>query len=379
MWRIVYRGAGGTETSNSKLQTSGKLQISNGENIESAAGRLDGAKGTHRTDVKGAEALMKQAGATPALPGNDFGGMGVKELIGELGSGNITRRMLAMDELTDRVGEGAASEIKRMLKDKKATSFQRVHGLWVLQRLGKLEENMVAMAAKDGDRLVRVHAMRILSETADWTAKEDGLATEGLKDSDAYVQRAAADALGRHPGGGHAAGLIAVEERQKLQTSNSVAGGKLANISKLKLERNSRLRKPQGNTELQDPNEQDGQLLYGVRMSLRNQLLPGRNFATVLEKPMGEAESRAIADVALGIPTTEARRFLSRHIQRFDEPRNTLSDYLRHIVRYAPDEEIGRLAELIRTKFADDLDFQLALFKSIQEGPDSGEASFRIQ
>ena len=188
-------------------------------------------------------------------------------------------------------------------------------------------------AAKDGDRLVRVHAMRILSETANWTGKEEGVAMEGLKDIDPYVQRAAADALGRHGGVEHAAALIALEGRLKRSHQT-----------------------------------EDGQLLHAVRMSLRNQLLAGRNFAKVLEKPMGEAESRAIADVSLGIPSAEAGRFLSKHIQRFAEPRNTLSAYLRHIVRYAPDEEMGRLAELIRTKFADDLDFQLTLFKSIEEG-----------
>jgi len=238
-----------------------------------------------------------------------------------------------MDELTERVGESGAPAIRKMVMDKKANGFQRAHGLWVLQRLGKMEEDLVVNAAKDGDRLVRVHAMRILSETPNWTAKEEEMAMEGLKDIDSYVQRAAADVLGRHPAVEHAAALVALEGRLKSGHQT-----------------------------------EDGQLLYVVRMSLRNQLLAGRNFAKVLEKPMGEAESRAIADVSLGIPTAEAGQFLSKHIQRFFEPRNTLSAYLRHIVRYAPDEEMGRLAELIRTKFADDLDFQLALFKSIEEG-----------
>jgi putative heme-binding domain-containing protein len=235
-----------------------------------------------------------------------------------------------------------------MLTDKKSNSFQRAHALWILQRLGKMEEALLLDAAKDGDRLVRVHAMRILSEMSLWTAKENELAMQGLKDIDPYVQRAAADALGRHPAVEHAQALIALEARLKpelhIDQAKPAHGG------------------------LASAGSEDGQLLHVLRMSLRNQLLPGKNFATLLEKPMGESESRAIADVSLGIPTPEAARFLSRHIQRFAEPRNTLSGYLRHIVRYAPDEDIGKLAELIRSKFADDLDFQLTLFKSIQEG-----------
>ena len=82
------------------------------------------------------------AGGTPALPGNDFSKMGVKELLSELGSANITRRMLAMDELTDRVGESGAPAIRKMVMDKKANGFQRAHGLWVLQRVGKMEEDL---------------------------------------------------------------------------------------------------------------------------------------------------------------------------------------------------------------------------------------------
>src|SRR5262249_25898780 len=113
---------------------------------------------------------------------------------------------------------------------------------------------------------------------------------------------------------------------------------------------------------------QDPELWHVLRIALRNQLLPGKNFAEVIDRPMGEMDSRAIADVALGIPTAESGRFLARHIQRFDEPKNILSGYLRHIVRYAPESEIAHLAELVRSKFADDLDFQLSLFKSIEEG-----------
>jgi len=384
VWRIVHRGGVGAETSNFKLQTSEKLQTSKGE----------GKDGKSGTDVKGGEALMQQGKGEKGGRGreregeglgNDFSRMGVRELVEELGSANITRRMLAIDELSDRAGEGAVPAIRKMLLDKKSVPIQQAHGLWVLERLGKIDEELVANAAKDGERLVRVHAMRILGEMGKWTKRENDLAMAGLKDADPYVQRAAAEAVGRHPSTEHVAALIGLEvgltpegnfklqtPNFKFQTSNDLArGGKTVETVKsdnagsgtqLAGARPSENRlKPGHQTE-------DAQLLYVVRMALRNQLLPAENFAKVLDTPLGESASRAIADVSLGIPTTEAGRFLSRHIQRFAEPREKLSAYLRHIVRYAPEEELGRLAELTRAKFADDLDFQLALFKSILEG-----------
>src|SRR5207247_8842250 len=111
----------------------------------------------------------------------------------------------------------------------------------------------------------------------------------------------------------------------------------------------------------------DVQLVHTVRMALRNQLLAETNLARLGKAALGEADSRAIADVALGIPTPAAGRFLWGHIRQFAEQREKLASYLRHVVRYAPATEIGPVADLVRAKFSDALDFQLALFNSIAQ------------
>ncbi|HEX4646931.1 MAG TPA: HEAT repeat domain-containing protein, partial [Verrucomicrobiae bacterium] len=67
-------------------------------------------------------------------------------------------------------------------------------------------------------------------------------------------------------------------------------------------------------------------------------------------------------------PTTESAKFLLKHLQKYNESRETSVEYLRHAARYLPDSEIGALADFTRTKFGDDLDFQFALFKSVREG-----------
>jgi putative heme-binding domain-containing protein len=268
-------------------------------------------------------------------PRFDMGHASAKELVRELASPNITRRMFAMNELVDRVGQSAIGPTKKMMADKKSTPSQRVHGLWVLHRLNGLDEKLLVNAAQDKDKGVRVHAMRVLSETANWSQTERALALAGLHDPDPYVKRAAADAFGQHPSFTQIEPLLKAREAVPAE---------------------------------------DGQLLYSVRMALRNQLVPDENLAKLVLPARGttsaldEKDSRVIADVALGVKSAEAGRFLVKYIEGCSEPREKVAAYLKHAARYAPGVELGQLANFIEKQFADDLDFQLAMYKSAQEG-----------
>jgi putative heme-binding domain-containing protein len=257
------------------------------------------------------------------LPGD------VNGLIAELGDSNITRRMLAMSELTDRIGEKAIGPLKAVFKHGKAASPQKVQALWALQRLGALDEDLLASAAQDPDRDVRVHAMRMVGEMPAPTLKELNLAATGTLDPDAYVQRAAAGALGRHPDFANLKPLLNLREK----------------IS-----------------------DQDSELLHVARIALRDNLASSNNFARVTGVDLSEPDSRALADVSVGIQTPGAGEFLIKHIQKFPENRRKLETYLRHAARFAPAPRLSELASFTRKSFADDLDFQVALFKSTAEG-----------
>ena len=54
--------------------------------------------------------------------------------------------------------------------------------------------------------------------------------------------------------------------------------------------------------------------------------------------------------------------------KKFSELRETMTRYLQHAVRFLPEKDLDRLADFTRAKFAGDMDLQLALFKSVQEG-----------
>ncbi len=250
------------------------------------------------------------------------------QLINELADPNLTWRMLAMNQLCDRVGKSAVSGVMTALSGKQINGFQTLHCLWVLQRFGALDETALVTAFKNADRTVRIHVMRILIDTPH-THVLPHLAIWGLADPDALVQRCAAEALGGHPQ------FENVEPLLKLRT-----------------------RTPAGDTHL----------LYVVRKAIRDQLKSDSILARVTAKTWPEYQARPLADVVVAVNTGPAGSYLLNHLQRFTESQPVTAAYLRHAARYAPESELDTLANFTQTRFAKDLDFQLDLFKSVQEG-----------
>jgi putative heme-binding domain-containing protein len=266
---------------------------------------------------------------TAPTPAIHLAGDSTAGLIEQLANSNITIRMLAMNELTDHIGKDAIKPVTAMMRNKKSTTFQKIHGLWVLYRLNALDPKILAAAATDKDRALRVHAMHVFSETPVWTPPQRNLVIEGLHDADALIARNAADALGQHP--------------------------QFENI-RLLLDAREHAAKD------------DTHLIYVLRMALRNQLRLGENYARLPLPGWSKADEEAVADVSLGVPSAESARFLLHHLQNYSESREVSANQLRHAARYLPDSEAGALADFTRAKFSDDLDFQVALFKSVQEG-----------
>ncbi len=89
----------------------------------------------------------------------------IPKLIQQLADANLTIRMLAMSELTDRIGQPAVKPVTKMMRSRNATVFQKIHGLWVLFRLNALDPKILVAAAQDPNAGLRVHAIRVLAET----------------------------------------------------------------------------------------------------------------------------------------------------------------------------------------------------------------------
>ena len=251
-----------------------------------------------------------------------------------LGSDNITHRMMAADLLVTHCGKAAIEPLRKVINDQplefKPNALHKAHALWVLHRLGALREEDFAKAFKESDPIIRTHVMRVLSETPKWSAVLHELSVRGLKDQSAHVRRAAADALAQHPDGQNVRPLL--DARQNAPPD-------------------------------------DTHLVHAIRIALRNQLQPAGNLARLPLNQLNDADRRAIADVALGVTSPDIADFLVGHVEKYvTQDRQLAARFLRHAARYLPEARVDALAALATGTFGDDVDFQLALYRSVQEG-----------
>jgi putative heme-binding domain-containing protein len=267
-------------------------------------------------------------GTAPPTRQFDFTKATADQLITAFGDANFTYRMLAMNELVDRIGTSGIAPLRKAFESS-GNSLQRLHSLWALWRLGQQETGLAQKAAGDQDFAVRNHAMRALAEKSNWSEGDRFIALNGLKDAQAIVQRSAADALAAHPLFANVAPLLAL--RQQVPAA-------------------------------------DTHLLYVVRLALRNQLVPTEIMQRVAAQTWTDREQRALADVCVAVTSPGAAGYLLGHIRRNNEDRETVTRYLKHIVRYIPQEQLDQLAGFVMDKFSGDSDLQMALFRSLQEG-----------
>jgi putative heme-binding domain-containing protein len=268
----------------------------------------------------------------PPAPLPDFTKKGVGSLFLDLDANNLTVRMMASNQLVDRARKNKAVPVLvRNLLANADTPHRWVHGLWVLERLSALDEDdLLSVAAKKTNRDTRVHAMRILSERSKLSAEQRKLVLAGLKDKDPFVQRCAADALGRHP---------AVENIRPLLDAHKLVPAK------------------------------DTHLLHVVRMALRDQLRTPEAWKWVATLRFTN-EQRDIADVALGLPTADAAHYLMGHIQPRPNAFTTegLARFVYHIARHGNDTDRETVVTFAKDNEPGQMDRQIALFRSIERG-----------
>ena len=261
----------------------------------------------------------EEAPAAPARPMPDLTTLTGSQLAELLGDANLTVRVLAAEQLASLpLPSEDADRLQAALVaagEDDATIFRRAIALWLVERLvpGGLTNEQIERLAGNPSRLVRVHLLKALAERADWGSTSVdllGLTRERLRDDDPFVRRAAADALGRHPQADNVAPLLSLWAATPAD---------------------------------------DTHLIHVVRMALRDQLLVPGMYGLIADQLAREpADANRIADVSLGVRTSEAAAFLTGYVKSRDINDGPLAEYLHTIVRYSPDERFDdalRLAQ----------------------------------
>lgn len=253
----------------------------------------------------------------------------LEQLFELLSHNNFTVRTLATQEIVDRFGEQAAEPLRALLNADKTTAWQRIHGLWALERLEPIAPLLVEKLANDTNRGVRVHLIKALAERQEWpNSPIETLVRGKLQDSDAFVQRAAADALGRHPRVDNVRPLVDLWNRA-----------------------------PQDDTHL----------VHVVRMALRQHLIQTGMYAAI--ESAGSLDAKVagkLGNISLGVPTVESAAFVWKQIK--SEPAKVQGTYLHHVARYIPKSELGELFKILDNYQSHAPEQQLSAMKSVGLG-----------
>lgn len=281
----------------------------------------------------------------PALP--NLAALDEAGLIDRLGDVNLTVRTLATEELVARDPARTAAAWKKHATGK-GENYRRVHFMWAWHRMlaGATKKQAAALkipetvslpsTMRESDRLLRVHAVKLWAERSlAELYPGESVPTEAdirklLADSDAFVRRAAADALGRRPAFDNVAPLL------KLWDETA---------------------------------PDDTHLIHVARMALRDHLLVPGMYAKLADLTQGDENQAAkIAELSLGVRTEDSADYLLAFLEerpRFDRE---LAVSVHDVVRYLPENRLAEGIALALAYEGSPFDLQQAVLLATHRG-----------
>lgn len=269
------------------------------------------------------------AGQAPAPSVVDRTKSSVPELIADLGHANLAVRISAANQLVERGGKEVEAAVRKVMTKSEPTR-RRVHALWVLQRLGALDDETLLACLHDPDRELKVHALKTLIERAEIPpAVSQDSATTASRGSDPFVRRAAAEALGAHPNPSYIKRLIAIRR---------------------------------------EASADDTHLIHTARIALRDQFERAEMWRALYGLDLSAQDRKDIADIATGVHTPESADYLVVYLKGQDETPENWIRYVHHIARYYAADRIDLLPELVHKAGVHGRRVQAGLVRAIHQG-----------
>ncbi|GGM76899.1 hypothetical protein GCM10010967_05610 [Dyadobacter beijingensis] len=262
------------------------------------------------------------------LPVTDWSKATIGQLLQGLRHPQLNTRLKVADRLVDTWREKAVGPLRGLL-NADTDPATHAHALWILHRLGVLDDGSLDHALAHHDAGVRIHALRILNERPAISDAHYVKTTEALTNGDPFVRRTAAEVLTHFTKAESLALLMALYEKT-----------------------------PEEDTHLRYT------ALLGVRDNLKNPGVMWRLPAMHWNDRQLALINRALLDV----PSSAGASFLLDYTLTHELAPKELLNNLEYIGRLAAPYQIEKAIDLITTRFANEPETQLSLFRTIQTG-----------
>jgi putative heme-binding domain-containing protein len=252
-----------------------------------------------------------------------------EQLFAALNSPNLAERIIATNQLADRIGASSAEPAKAVLAKKDATTTEYVHSLWILQRLHALTDELITTAVSNADPVIRLHALRTIREQKDTSAALYPVIVKALDDKDPHVKRAASEAMSRYVNMQSVEQLVAFRK-------------KLAN--------------------------DDSHSIYTTRLMLRNLLRNEPLMTAAAAKQWSNEDAKVLSTVLVGVETPASGIFMYNYVKNQELPKDELPKAFRHIIRFVPNAQLNDVIATGMDKAKKDKEIESSIFKNLQEG-----------
>ena len=292
-----------------------------------------------RVVYKGDSAKQPEKKAVVPMP--DLKSLDAKALFALLSNPNLTVRVLATNYLIDTFPkEGAAmskSLLSRDLSKEPKGSEQAVaeygqacHAVWILSRTAGLEESVVRnLMGSQTPRNVQVHTVKALGETSKWKSWQFEVVREAFENRDAFVRRAAAEAISKHP---------AVENLSPLLNM------------------------------LAKTDEHDSELYHEIRIALRDQIRSPEIADRLLTLKLPAEQRKKLVAFAATAPTGPAALLIFDEALHGRVGNEVLIKALPEAARFVDKDRVDAMVENIQKRFPGNTVQQISLLRSLAEG-----------
>ncbi len=258
----------------------------------------------------------------------DWSKAGLDELIAGLQSTQLSTRFTVANHIVDTWKEKAIAPLKKLCSPASPPKAY-IQALWILYRLNALPDRLLHEALAGKEPMVKVHALRILTEMDALSDEYHAAVVQALDDPNPHVRRIAAGALTKFTHAQNVAPLL------NLYTKTD---------------------------------ESDSHLKYATLLGIRNNLRDKKEIRKVLALPWNENQLAVLCKVMLDVPSEDAAVFVLNYMQGHDLPGAQLIATFEYAGRYLPSSRVDDAIALIRQRFPTEKNIQIGLYNTMREG-----------
>jgi putative heme-binding domain-containing protein len=250
-------------------------------------------------------------------------------LIAGMGHEVLATRMMATDELVDRIGAKAVPALVNLIRKSGTDPVQLIQGIWALYRLDALPDEVLHAAVNHSDVRVKVHAYKVLANYPRLTEEQKAQAVSDLDHNNPHIQRAAAEVLGRHPEPASLKRLISLESRIP---------------------------------------DYDTHLRYTVLLSIRKHLEQEDIMQLAALEKWVRQEAALLAHVASDVQSAAAGSYLLQYVKNAELPIGQLAPHIASVARSVPESALNPFIDFAINRAADNLEQQFLVARALNQG-----------